>query len=212
MAKTEQKGNGTFKRLMKLLFGFFPRLLLLIIVLIVVNAVLGALPSIFQQKVISVMEKAWDKGWDWDTASPKVMKYVLILGGIYLVALIVTFLYNQLLAVFTQGALDKFRVAMFEHMESLPIRYFDTNQRGDIMSHYTNDVDAMRQMISQSFPQLLVSLITVITILCIMMYFSVLMGLVIIAGAVITIFITKKIGGKWKISEENLKKFINDEN
>ncbi len=208
MAKTEQKGNGTFKRLMKLLFGFFPRLLPLIIVLIVVNAVLGALPSIFQQKVISVMEKAWDKGWDWDTASPKVMKYVLILGGIYLVALIVTFLYNQLLAVFTQGALDKFRVAMFEHMESLPIRYFDTNQRGDIMSHYTNDVDAMRQMISQSFPQLLVSLITVITILCIMMYFSVLMGLVIIAGAVITIFITKKIGGKSAVYFINQQKSI----
>ena len=208
MAKTEQKGNGTFKRLMKLLFGFFPRLLPLIIVLIVVNAVLGALPSIFQQKVISVMEKAWDKGWDWDTASPMVMKYVLILGGIYLVALIVTFLYNQLLAVFTQGALDKFRVAMFEHMESLPIRYFDTNQRGDIMSHYTNDVDAMRQMISQSFPQLLVSLITVITILCIMMYFSVLMGLVIIAGAVITIFITKKIGGKSAVYFINQQKSI----
>ncbi len=208
MAKTEQKGNGTFKRLMKLLFGFFPRLLPLIIVLIVVNAVLGALPSIFQQKVISVMEKAWDKGWDWDTASPKVMKYVLILGGIYLVALIVTFLYNQLLAVFTQGALDKFRVAMSEHMESLPIRYFDTNQRGDIMSHYTNDVDAMRQMISQSFPQLLVSLITVITILCIMMYFSVLMGLVIIAGAVITIFITKKIGGKSAVYFINQQKSI----
>ena len=208
MAKKEQKSTGTFKRLMKLLFGFFPKLLPLIIVLIVVNAILGALPSIFQQKVISVMEKAWDKGWSWETASPKVMKYVLTLGGIYVVALIVTFLYNQLLAVFTQGALDKFRVAMFEHMESLPIRYFDTNQRGDIMSHYTNDVDAMRQMISQSFPQLLVSLITVVTILCIMMYYSVLMGLVIIVGAVITIFITKKIGGKSAVYFINQQKAI----
>ena len=85
---------------------------------------------------------------------------------------------------------------MFEHMESLPIRYFDTHQHGDIMSHYTNDVDAMRQMISQSFPQLLISLITVVTILCIMMYYSIYMGLVIVLGAVITITITRVIGGK----------------
>ena len=92
--------------------------------------------------------------------------------------------------------LDQFRKEIFTHMESLPIRYFDTHQRGDIMSHYTNDVDAMRQMVSQSFPQLLVSLITVLTILCIMMYYSVWLGLVIIGGAVLTIFLTRTIGGK----------------
>ena len=190
------KTKGTFGRLMKLLFGFFPKLLPLIIFMIIVNAILGALPSIFQQNVIAVIEEAREKGWSWEKTSPKVMKFVLILGGIYVVALLMTVLYNQLLAVFTQSALDKFRTKMFNHMQSLPIRYFDTNQRGDIMSHYTNDVDAMRQMISQSFPQLLVSLITVTTILCIMMYYSVLMGLVIVIGSFITVFITKRIGGK----------------
>ncbi|MBR1391502.1 MAG: ABC transporter ATP-binding protein [Lachnospiraceae bacterium] len=191
-----QKKSGTFVRLMKLLFQFYPRMLPLIILLIVLNAILGALPSIFQQKVIAVMEQAWNNGWDWEMTRPMVMHLVLILAVLYILAMACTLVYNQLLAVFTQGTLDKFRVNMFEHMESLPIRYFDTNQRGDIMSYYTNDVDAMRQMISQSFPQLLVSLITVVTILCIMMYYSVLMGLVIVAGAIVTITITKRIGGK----------------
>ena len=190
------KQKGTVSRLMKMLFGFFPKLLPVIIVLIIMNAILGALPSIFQQNVIAVIEKARAKGWSWSYTAPKALKFVYILGAIYIAALIMTFVYNQLLAVFTQGALDKIRKEMFGHMQKLPIRYFDSNQRGDIMSHYTNDVDAMRQMISQSFPQLLVSLITVITILCIMMYYSILMGLVIILGSAVTIIITKKIGGK----------------
>jgi ATP-binding cassette subfamily B multidrug efflux pump len=106
------------------------------------------------------------------------------------------FTYNQLMAFFTQGSLSKIREKMFEHMESLPIRYFDTHQRGDVMSYYTNDVEAMRQMISQSFPQLLTSSITIVSILCIMFYYSIPMGLVIIFGAVWTITITKNVGGK----------------
>ena len=132
----------------------------------------------------------------WADTKPQVMHFVFILGGLYALALVISFTYNQLMAFFTQGFLKKVRDEMFEHMESLPIRYFDTHQHGDIMSHYTNDVDAMRQMISQSFPQLLISLITVVTILCIMMYYSIYMGLVIVLGAVITITITRVIGGK----------------
>ena len=186
---------GTFGRLMKLLFQFNPTLLPTIIVLILVSAVIGALPSIFQQKVVAVIEQAWDAGWDWPTVRPMVLRYVGILAALYAVGLTVNAINNQLQAVHTQRALDQFRVKLFEHMESLPIRYFDTHQRGDIMSHYTNDVDAMRQMISQSFPQLLVSLITVATILCIMMYYSIWMGLVIVAGAVVTVTLTRKIGG-----------------
>ena len=187
---------GTFLRLIKMLFRFNPKLLPVIIVLILVSAVISALPSIFQQNVVAVLEQAWANGWDWAITRPKVLHYVLILAVLYLFGLIITTVNNQLQAIHTQKVLDQFRTEIFEHMESLPIRYFDTHQRGDIMSHYTNDVDAMRQMISQSFPQLLVSLITVITILCIMMYYSVWLGLVIVAGAVLTIFITRTIGGK----------------
>ena len=191
-----QKKPGTFPRLMKMLFKFNPTLLPTIIVLILVSAVIGALPSIFQQNVVAVIEQAWANDWDWATMRPRVLHFVGILAALYVLGLVVNAVNNQLQALHTQRALDRFRRALFEHMESLPIRYFDSHQRGDIMSHYTNDVDAMRQMISQSFPQLLVSLITVTTILCIMMYYSIWMGLVIVGGAVVTITITRKIGGK----------------
>ena len=80
-------------------------------------------------------------------------------------------------------------------MQKLPIRYFDTHPHGDIMSHYTNDIDAMRQMISQSFPQLLISIVTIITIIAIMFYYSIPMALVILIGAAISIEITRRLGG-----------------
>ncbi|MBQ8074511.1 MAG: ABC transporter ATP-binding protein [Oscillospiraceae bacterium] len=187
---------GTFTRLLKMLFRFNPTLLPIIIVLILVSAVIGALPSIFQQNVVAVLEQAWANGWDWAVTRPQVLHFVLILAGLYLCGLVITTVNNQLQAIHTQKVLDQFRTEIFAHMESLPIRYFDTHQRGDIMSHYTNDVDAMRQMVSQSFPQLLVSLITVLTILCIMMYYSIWLGLEIVGGAVLTVFITRTIGGK----------------
>ena len=190
------KKSGTFPRLIKMLFRFNPTLLPIIIALILISAVISALPSIFQQKVVAVLEQAWSNGWDWAATRPQILHYVLVLGALYLCGLSITTLSNQLGAIYTQRVLAQFRKEIFTHMESLPIRYFDTHQRGDIMSHYTNDVDAMRQMVSQSFPQLLVSLITVLTILCIMMYYSVWLGLVIIGGAVLTIFLTRTIGGK----------------
>ena len=190
------KKSGTFPRLIKMLFRFNPTLLPIIIALILISAVISALPSIFQQKVVAVLEQAWSNGWDWAATRSQILHYVLVLGALYLCGLSITTLSNQLGAIYTQRVLDQFRKEIFTHMESLPIRYFDTHQRGDIMSHYTNDVDAMRQMVSQSFPQLLVSLITVLTILCIMMYYSVWLGLVIIGGAVLTIFLTRTIGGK----------------
>ena len=192
----KNSSGGTFPRLIRMLFRFNPTLLPTIIVLILIGAMISALPSIFQQKVVAVIEQAWNNGWDWAETRPRVLSHVTTLGALYVLGLIINAVNNQLQAVHTQKALDQFRTAMFEHMEALPIRYFDTHQRGDIMSQYTNDVDAMRQMISQSFPQLLVSLITVLTILCIMMYYSVWLGLVILAGSAVTIFITKTVGGK----------------
>lgn len=182
------------KRLLKLLFGFYPKLLPTILVLTIINAVLGALPAFFQQRVISVLQQAWDSGASWDITKPKVLEVVFTLGFIYAIALIINFVNTQLLAGFTQGSLDKLRQTIFKHMEELPISFFDQNQRGDIMSYYTNDVEAMRQMISQSLPQLLVSLITLITVFVIMIYFSIPLAIVIVLGAAVTVWVTKKIG------------------
>ena len=98
------------------------------------------------------------------------------------------------MAVITQGSLEKLREKMFNRMQDLPIRYFDTNQRGDIMSHYTNDIDTLRQMISQSLPNLLQTVIVLTTVMCIMLYFSVWMCLVIITGIACMVALTKFLG------------------
>ena len=186
----------TIKRLFKMLFSFYPKLLPIIIVLIVINAVISSLPSIFQQNVIALIQDAWENGTPFETVKPEVVHLITILAGLYITSLIAGIIYNQLMAVFTQGVLSKFRVKLFNHMETLPIKFFDSHQRGDVMSYYTNDVESLRQMVSQSFPQLMISGITIITILCIMFYYSIPMALVIIFGAIISLIITKKVGGK----------------
>ncbi len=196
MSQRRRARKGTVARLIKMLFRYFPRLLPFIMVLICVNAVISALPAVFQQRVVAVIQNGWEQGLSWETVRPDVMQNVITLACLYVCSLLANFLYNQLMAFFTQGTLAKLRDEMFSHMETLPIRYFDTNKRGSIMSYYTNDVDSLRQMVSQSFPQLMISLITITTILCIMMYYSVWMGLVIILGSCVSIFITRTVGGK----------------
>ena len=111
----------------------------------------------------------------------------------YVVSLIAGFLYTQMMAIITQGSLKKMREKMFDHMQDLPIKYFDTNGRGDIMSYYTNDVDTLRQMISQSLPQMLISGVTLLTIFCIMMYYSAILGLIVVAGVVCMTFAARYI-------------------
>ena len=195
MNKDKNRVN-TFKRLIKLLFSLYPKLLPIIILLIIVNAIISSLPSIFQQNIIALIQSAWENGSSFDSIKLEIVRLITILASLYITSLIAGVVYNQLMAIFTQGALSKIRNKLFDHMETLPIRFFDQNQRGDVMSYYTNDVESLRQMISQSFPQLMISGITLITILCIMFYYSVYMALVIIAGAIVSLIITKRVGGK----------------
>ena len=103
--------------------------------------------------------------------------------------------YTQLMAYMTQGYLDKLRREMFDDMQDLPISYFDTHQHGDIMSHYTNDIDTLRMLISQSLPTLIQSGAIVLVVLAIMLYFSVWMTLVLLAGVVLMFFVAKRFGG-----------------
>jgi len=103
--------------------------------------------------------------------------------------------YNQMMAIITQGTLKKFRVKMFGRMQTLPVKYFDTHTHGDIMSYYTNDIDALRQLISQSFPNLMISVVSVVTIFSIMIYYCLWLTLVVIIGVLVMLFVTRKVGG-----------------
>lgn len=192
--KPGQMNFGTVKRLIKMLFEFYPVMLPVVLVCIVFNAVVSSIPSIFMQNIISMIEQNWEHG-SWSKVGGRILSLVLILAIFYVLSLAAGVAYNQLMAIITQGTLKKTREKMFDVMQSLPIKYFDRNNHGDIMSHYTNDIDTLRQMISQSFPQLIVSFITVTTVFCIMLYFSFWLALVVVLGVVAMTFIIKKVGG-----------------
>ena len=191
------RGNkkNTFIRLIKTLFEFYPVLLPIIIALILFNSVVSSIPSIFMQNIIAVIEKYW-RTKDWLHAKPEVLSFVTVLLILYILSLIASFTYNRLMAVVTQGSLMKFREKMFARMESLPIRYFDTNAHGDIMSIYTNDTDTLRQLISQSLPALMQTSIVLLTVFSIMIYYSFWLTGVVLIGCVIMFFITKNFGSK----------------
>lgn len=191
------RGNkkNTFTRLIKTLFEFYPVLLPVIIVLILFNSVVSSIPSVFMQNIIAVIEKYW-RTKDWLHAKPEVLSFVTVLLILYILSLIASFTYNRLMAVVTQGSLMKFREKMFARMENLPIRYFDTNAHGDIMSIYTNDTDTLRQLISQSLPALMQTSIVLLTVFCIMIYYSFWLTGVVLIGCVIMFFITKNFGSK----------------
>lgn len=191
------RGNkkNTFTRLIKTLFEFYPVLLPIIIALILFNSVVSSIPSVFMQNIIAVIEKYW-RTKNWTQAQVEVFSFVSILAILYILSLIASFTYNRLMAVVTQGSLMKFREKMFARMESLPIRYFDTNAHGDIMSIYTNDTDTLRQLISQSLPALMQTSIVLLTVFCIMIYYSFWLTGVVLIGCVIMFFITKNFGSK----------------
>ncbi len=114
----------------------------------------------------------------------------------YLIGAGVTYAYSRIMVYVTQGTMRDLRCDIFKHMESLPIKYFDTHSHGDIMSVYTNDVDTLRQMISQSMPQIFSSVITIVSVLVSMIVLSVPLTLVTLLMVVVTLFVTKTLAGK----------------
>ena len=182
-------------RLFKMLFSFFPVMLPVTLFCILLNAIISSVPSVFMQNIIAAVEQSFDTG-DWASVSGQILRLVGILVVFYVLSLIAGTLYSQLMAIITQGSLAKMRERMFNGMQDLPIKYFDTHNHGDVMSYYTNDIDTLRQMISQSIPQLLISCVTIITVMCIMLYYSLWLTIVVVLGVLCMVQVVKKIGGQ----------------
>ena len=187
--------KGVMKRLIRTIFEFYPVLLPITLGCILVNAIVSSVPSIFMQNAISIVEETFPTG-DWASASGRIVKLLTILITMYVISLIANVCYTQLMAKITQGTLAKMREKMFDHMQDLPIRYFDTHSHGDIMSFYTNDIDTLRQMISQSLPQMTISAVTLFSVFCIMMYYSIWLALVVVLGVVIMTLLARHISGR----------------
>ena len=191
----KKSGRGSIVlRLLKTIREFYPVMMPVTVVCIVFSAVVSSVPAIFMQNVIAVVEQSWRTG-DWASVGGQILRLVSILAVFYVLSLTSSLAFNQLMAIMTQGTLKKLRVKMFNGMQRLPIKYFDTNNHGDIMSYYTNDIDTLRQMVSQSFPQILTSSIMVLTVFCIMLYYSIWLTIVIVFGMIIMLLAVRKIGG-----------------
>ncbi|MBQ4271745.1 MAG: ABC transporter ATP-binding protein, partial [Clostridiales bacterium] len=188
-----QAGFGALKRALKKYFGYYPKLAPIVVICILTAAVVGSIPPLFMQKVITVIEDYVESG-DWAAASPKIVRYVTILGSLYLLSWLLSILQTQVMAFMTQGFLDKLRKELFGGMQKLPIKYFDTHKHGDIMSHYTNDTDTLRQLVSMAFPMMLQALVVVLMLFAEMLWFSVWMTLVLIGGMVLMMQVTKRVG------------------
>lgn len=186
--------KGVVKRILKTVFQFYPVRTPIVIICIIISAAVSSIPSIFMQRIIGIIEESWKSG-DWSAVAQEILSTVAVLVGLYVLSLTASLIFNRMMATITQGTLMKLRKKMFDGMQNLPIKYFDTHNHGDIMSTYTNDIDALRQMISQSMPQMLSVGIVVCTVLGIMLYFSIWLTLIVLAGTAVMVFLTKKIGG-----------------
>ena len=191
-ARGQRAPKGVLRRLIRTLFEFYPVLLPVTMVCIIINAIVSAAPAVFLQNVIAIVDESYRSG-DWSSVSGRILTYVAVLAVMYVISLIAGTFYTQMMAIITQGSLKKFREKMFSHMQDLPIRYFDTNGHGDIMSYYTNDVDTLRQLISQSLPQITISAITLFVVFCIMVYYSAILALLIVVGVVGMVLAAKAI-------------------
>ena len=195
MNKPQAKPDGgSLFRVIRKFFGYYPALAPLAVACILFAATVSSIPSLFIQKVIALIQN-WVESGDWTSARAELMPYLILLGSLYLLSIAAMTAQTQLMAVMTQGFLDKLRRELFDGMQNLPIRYFDTHKFGDIMSHYTNDIDTLRQLISQTLPAFIQSGAIVVIIMGIMLYFSVWMTLVLLIGVIAMILVTKKIGG-----------------
>ena len=192
-----KKGSAvkTLGKLLRYMAHYYKWELLLVVFCIIVNAVAGISSSVFLEMLVDeVITPGLSLGFD--AVKDKLSVIVGIMAGIYAFGLICSLVYTQIMAIVTQGFLKHVRTDMFDRMQTFPIKYFDTHTHGDIMSYFTNDTDAIRQLISQSLPQTTLSAAAIITLLFVMLNSSVYLTLVVLAGVAVMFVVTKIIGGR----------------
>jgi ATP-binding cassette subfamily B protein len=194
MPSKPKANKKTIKRLMTYVTGGYKVSFLFVLFCILLSSIAGVIGSKFLQTLID------------DYITPLLLedspvfhglfRAILWMAGIYIMGVIATFLYNRLMVVIAQGVQKKIRDEMFSHMQTLPIKYFDTHSHGDIMSHYTNDTDTLRQMLSQSIPQMFSSGVTIIMVFFAMLNTSIHLTVLILIVVVILLNVAKTITGK----------------
>lgn len=192
--KKQKINKNTVKRLFDIIMSKHKIWLLVVFICIIVSGIASVSGQLFLQSLID------------DYISPllleenpvftNLLKALFGIGFVYLIGVVSTFISNRLLVNISQGVLKDIRNQMFSHMQTLPISYFDNNTHGDIMSHYTNDTDTLMQMISQSLPNLVSSIITIIAVLFGMLHLSIVLTLLVIVGVIVMLKVSKNVASK----------------
>lgn len=195
-APVQKGGFKVIGRVIRMLFKNYKPMLFALMISLVISAICGSIAGVFLQNIYVQIENVAKAKATVDEAMAQVVKIVITMIVIYGVGWIATATLGQVGAVITQRFLRDLRNEVFDKMEKLPIKYFDRNAHGDIMSVYTNDIDALRQLVSQSLPQLCSTIITLVTLTVIMLYYSILLWAIVLVGVIAILFITKVIGGK----------------
>ena len=182
-------------RVIKQLFSYYPVMMPISVACIIFSAIVATIPAIFLEKVTAAIDTALKTGTAWEAAKGDIIPKVMFLVCFYVLSIIALTLETQLMAIITQGFLGKFRKTMFNGMQNLPISFFDTHKHGDIMSYYTNDIDTLRQLVGQSIPTLIRSGMIVLSVFCIMLYYSVWLTLILVVGVIIMFLVSGKLGG-----------------
>lgn len=188
--------KGVFSRLIKTLFTEYKALTIFMGIAILLSAIASSIAGLFLEKIYTQIGLALEGKITKNDAWVQILKITGVLASIYAIGWVGSFVQGMVGAVLTQKYLRDTRDKMFAKMQKLPVKYFDGNNHGDIMSTYTNDTDALRQFISQSFPQLCSTIIVLVTLTVIMLKLSIMLWAIVIVGVGFILFVTTKIGGK----------------
>ncbi|HJJ30051.1 MAG TPA: ABC transporter ATP-binding protein [Methanocorpusculum sp.] len=184
----------TLKRLLSYLPGMYKITLIVVAICILLSTIAGVIGSLFLKVLIDdYITPLLGVEYPVFTA---LLQAILFMGLIYLVGVLATLLYSRLMVIVSQGVMKRIRDDMFAHMQKLPIKYFDTHQFGNTMSHYTNDTETLHQMLSQSVPQVFSSGMTIIFVSFAMIYTSIPLTLLAVLMVGVLFFVLKNIGGK----------------
>ncbi|WP_419762029.1 ABC transporter ATP-binding protein [Clostridium beijerinckii] len=192
--KADKNSLKILKRLLVYILKEYKFLFFMVLVTIIISSLANVIGTLFLRNLIDdYITPLLNKP---ESDFGPLLKMIITMAVIYYVGVISTYIYSRIMIVISQGSLKRIRDDMFAHMESLPIKFFDTHAHGDLMSLYTNDTDALRQMISQGIPQLLSAIITVVSIFASMIYLSIPLTGVEIIIILLMFRVTKIIGAK----------------
>ena len=193
-SKKIKNNDHTIRRLLKYLTGTYKLQFFIVVISIIISSLAGVAGILFLKYLIDdfIVPLLGSQNPDYSS----LFNAVLLMGGIYLVGIICTYIYNRLMINISQGILNRIRKEMFEHMQTLKIGYFDSHPHGETMSTYTNDVDTLRQCLSQSIPQIFAALISVISIFISMLATNVYLTIIVLVMVGIMLTVTKILGNK----------------